>query len=628
MIARVLLAALVLFAGSALAQPWDGIIDPARAIDWSTAGVTGGIPTNRTQCGSTISAYTGTAGTINTAINNCGENQYVLLGAGTFNLSTGILFNGTNNVTLRGSGPDSTFLVFTGDETCTGFSWSATICVRGSDLGYYGPAPTYTTTWTAASYAQGQTQITVASAANMAVGRWLVLDQTDNASDPGTDIYVCNSVSCTDEGGTSYGRSGRQQRQWVKITAIDGTLVTFTPGLLAPNWASARSPGAYWGGADSLVYGVGIEDLSANALNSGAGAANITFIFAYDSWAKNVRLIYAPNPRAFVAMAWSHHITVRDSYMFGSVSMGSGQLHYGMETVVAQSNLIENNIVQARTSPFVSDGDVGSVWAYNYAINDYYYTLQCADPCSFMQASNYSHESGNFYVLHEGNDAVGIKGDIVHGTSNLFTFFRNYSRGYESGKTSAASAAIVHSYNRFWHFIGNVLGTDGQHTTYTSTSSRDNVIFGTGIAGNTVGADSVTTSTMMRWGNYDTVNDATRWESSEVPSGIAKYANAVPSTQTLPSSFYLSSKPAFFGSNSWPPIGPDVTGGSISGVGGHVKRIPARVCFEDVMGGAYADTTPKTFNANTCYAALLQGPGNPRWRPAWSDWQFRYAQVF
>ena len=88
----------------------------------------------------------------------------------------------------------------------------------------------------------------------------------------------------------------------------------------------------------------------------------------------------------------------------------------------------------------------------------------------------------------------------------------------------------------------------------------------------------------MRWGNYDTVNDATRWLPTEVPCALGSLANLLPSTQVLPASFYMSGKPAFFGTVPWPAIGPDVTGGSEAGVGGHNAKIPARRCFESVDG--------------------------------------------
>src|SRR2546428_10999044 len=94
----ILVVAATFAADPAQAQPWSGIIDPSRAVDWSTAGVPGGILTNRTQCGSTI-APTNNASIINTALQACGPNQFVRLGAGTFNLNTGINVT-VNNTTL------------------------------------------------------------------------------------------------------------------------------------------------------------------------------------------------------------------------------------------------------------------------------------------------------------------------------------------------------------------------------------------------------------------------------------------------------------------------------------------------------------------------------------------------
>ena len=81
--------------------PWSGIISSSRATNWSSAGVSGGIPSGSwAQCGSTITAYgsTGSPGspsTINNAVTSCPPNTYVQLGAGTFYLNSGILIAGT-----------------------------------------------------------------------------------------------------------------------------------------------------------------------------------------------------------------------------------------------------------------------------------------------------------------------------------------------------------------------------------------------------------------------------------------------------------------------------------------------------------------------------------------------------
>src|SRR5438128_12607120 len=113
-----ILALLFGWAGVAHAQLWSGILAPSRAIDWAAnqPGVIGGIPTRTTIC-STLSPGA-TAAQINSAIAACPSGQVVFLNAGTYNLSTGIIFNNKNNVTLRGAGPNLTFLVFTGGQGC------------------------------------------------------------------------------------------------------------------------------------------------------------------------------------------------------------------------------------------------------------------------------------------------------------------------------------------------------------------------------------------------------------------------------------------------------------------------------------------------------------------------------
>src|SRR6266568_6111029 len=100
------------------AQLWSGILDPSRAVDWSQAGIPGGIP-NRTTICATLNPGA-SAAQINSAIAACPAGQVVFLNAGTYNLSTGVVFNNKNNVTLRGAGPNATFLIFTAGNNCGG----------------------------------------------------------------------------------------------------------------------------------------------------------------------------------------------------------------------------------------------------------------------------------------------------------------------------------------------------------------------------------------------------------------------------------------------------------------------------------------------------------------------------
>ena len=71
-------------------------------------------------------------------------------------------------------------------------------------------------------------------------------------------------------------------------------------------------------------------------------------------------------------------------------------------------------------------------------------------------------------------------------------------------------------------------------------------------------ADPKVLSTVLRGGNYDYVTNAVHWDSI--------------TAQALPNSLYLSAKPAFFGSSTWPWVdGP-----------GAVKlfTLPARVRYD------------------------------------------------
>jgi hypothetical protein len=59
--------------------------------------------------------------------------------------------------------------------------------------------------------------------------------------------------------------------------------------------------------------------------------------------------------------------------------------------------------------------------------------------------------------------------------------------------------------------------------------------------------DAAVAATLLRHGNYDYSHRDVIWD-----SGI--------SSRTIPDSLFYPSKPAFFGSLQWPPIGPDVSG--------------------------------------------------------------------
>jgi hypothetical protein len=618
---------LVLAVSQANAQNWSGVLDTSRAIDWSSKGVSGGIPTSSTAC-STVAPYTGTAGTINTAISGCSGGtlanpKVVLLSpAGTYTLSTCIVTT-TSNVVLRGLGADQTKLKITGH--CGGDFLAASLMVWGGENNCCpggGGTIQHSGTWTA-GYAKGTTVVTLGSTTGLSVGNIIILDQLDDAVDgwpAAGDIIVSTSSASprfTSEGGGNVVRASRANAEVATVTNINGLNVTIDTPIELPNYRSGQTPGAWWG--NTTVSGVGIESLSVDSIGNG-GNDGIGFYNALNCWVKGVRSLAPANgltEHYNIRMVVAARITIRDSYIYGPASQAN--TNYGISPWLVSDLLTENNILDAQQSAVVDNApNTGSVFGYNYAVN----TVSGAAP------THVPHEGGEAMDLYEGNDWTGVRYDIIHGTHQFFTTFRNFFSGGVLGE----APAHLSSFNRFMNFVGNVLGS-ASYTTYQTSGAPTGVEiydFGdpcSGCSGGTVAADARVLATSLRWANYDTKTAANRFcgnssdtgwsttcaSTSEIPTGITNFSNAVPTLgdtvagqSALPTSFYLSAKPAWFGSVTWPPIGPDVSGGSIAGYAGHVYKIPSRVCYEGLSNdGAYAlSPSVKTFNASTCYASV------------------------
>jgi hypothetical protein len=609
-----ILVALFCCSTTLIAQTWANIIADDRAIDWSQAGAASVIPTRTTVCAS-LSAST-TAAQINSAIQNCPAGQVVKLGAGNFILSTGLVMK--SNVTLRGSGANQTFLVMNGLNGCTG--WYASICVAGSGS-YYGGTVT-ATNWTS-GYSKGTNQITVASASGLSVGTIITVDQLDDTSIGSTIVMGQTSPTFSREAG-SPGRSNRAMEEYFQVTNINGNVLTVTPSIRMPNWSASRSPQVFsWG---TQITGVGIEDLSIDHGPAGPSASNggIVFFIANNCWVSGVRSLNGPRNHIWLVQAFK--IEVRNSYFYGS--QGTQSQSYAVESFLANDCLIINNIFQYVTLPMMIGNHIGGVYAYNFSINNNY---DYGTGQKWQQPALMVHDAGVGMLLIEGNIGQGLESDLFHGTSAMVTTFRNRFYGRDSGRTMNYIPIQTLGLHRYYNHIGNVLGTSGLHTQYQNLApSGSNAlasVFVFGWGGQEGGTqsgdpanDTMVATTAMRWGNYDTANATVRWSSAEVPSGISPYANAVPSSQSLPASFFLSSKPTWWPSaKAWPPIGPDVTGGNIANVGGHAYTIPSQDCYTNVIGGPTDGSgIALPFDANACYHGsidTLQTPGNVRLVP-------------
>jgi hypothetical protein len=192
---------------------------------------------------------------------------------------------------------------------------------------------------------------------------------------------------------------------------------------------------------------------------------------------------------------------------------------------------------------------------------------------------NASHLTCPHFELFEGNEAFNIDGDDTWGGAVYNTFFRNHASGKRRSFPDAGNRRAIGLmyYHYYYSFVGNVLGTANENPApYSGFAYEDLFPWGEDPIGLwrlgytptdwNAPPDAQVVSTTHRHGNFDYVTNSVHW--------------ATGYDQALPSSLYLTSKPAFFGGNTWPwvdPVGPT-----------KLYTLPAKARF---AGGASFTTT-------------------------------------
>jgi hypothetical protein len=255
-------------------------------------------------------------------------------------------------------------------------------------------------------------------------------------------------------------------------------------------------------------------------------------------------------------------------------------LTFGVSECLIQNgiSMLANKVMVVRAS------GAGCVAAYNYMDDSYiFYDLQWQEI-----GMNASHLAGSQFMLFEGNYSVNYDEDSTHGSVGHHTLLRNYATGYRAPFTAITGASVddkanvpggnavkrcfaANMYTGWMSYIGNICGSSasdsntwtlssnlggsnpivfsyGWNPTSVGGSGPDNVV-GTVYPGTPTGtyaascltdADPCTT---ISTGNYE-----------YHPNGTIHWDTRGP--MTIPNSFYLGSKPSFFGANAWPPIDP------------------------------------------------------------------------
>jgi PKD repeat protein len=474
-----------------------GTIIPAERIaNWPNTGVPGGIPT-RTTIYTTLGP-TATTSDINTALANCPSNQVVFLSAGTYNLS-GTITIGKSGVTLRGAGPGLTILNNVG------------VSINDVNNTYPHDPPPFLVNWTA-GYAQGTTNLTLSSTSGLQVGNILVVDQLNSG-------YVMQSG----EGCNSCSRSSgsRFLQQYTLVTAINGNTVTISPGIYATNFDASLSPQAWWWSKSQTVQFSGVEDLRINTAPSGN---NIYFGCTYACWAKNIYSYLATSRHIQI---WGtkntevRHCTLDNETVFSSNN-------YGFEARWSSDVLLEDNIIYTIPNGIKIESLSGSVFAYNFGTNFVY------NPSTWLSECSMLHGGYPYMNLMEGNYIPSFIADNIHGSSSHNVVFRNRYTGWEPGKSGGTYSIRIFTNAYSLSIVGNVLGTAGYHTAYTG---------GGGAIYEIDTTDPYALNSIIRHGNYDTVNNAIIWSAN--------------TDHNIPLSYlHPAGKPTWFGDRPWPPYDP------------------------------------------------------------------------
>lgn len=633
---RRLLLLLFIFPCTVGAQAWSGILATGRAVDWTQAGVPGGIPSafwvNCTTSACNTAFSSPTASNLNAAIASAPANTVVRIPSGTYTISSSV-FGNVSNVVLRGAGPTHTTIVLNGNNILFGSGTGG----QGSD-----PGTGLATKNISGSPAQGTTVLTLNNTSGLSVGQVVQIDQLNAAYvNPVGNEGNENPGRCPSPLGFEGCSNGpRAQLELVEITNINSgaNQITIAAPGLGNSYSSGLTPQVFYWTTTGIGSNDGVENMTVDAGDGSAGHAESDFAVALSwcnfCWVKNVAVINGH--RAGLYGLWAYRQEFRDSYVSES-NMAGAPTEYGIECDTCTFAKIENNILFGITSPILIETSYGVVAAYNYMLNT----------SSGNQFPNIdTHRSHDWLQLWEGNVVGTAAWDNIWGSGSQNTLFRNRSSGNDPNKTNYQLPVADSAFNRYANIVANVLGDPTFHLTYECTNTEaqpsNNFIYEIGFfnrceLGNT-SYDATTLSSLMRWGNWDSVTYCTNGghggmacgstgsngiryctasatgnpacTTSETGSTDPTFPGLASPSESFPASFYLSTQPSWFatpyGTPPWPPIGPDVSGGNISNTAGHANQIPAQLCYNNTAKNVGGFLT--AFDANVCYPSVNVGP--------------------
>jgi hypothetical protein len=479
-----------------------------------------------------------------------------------------------------------------------------------------------TSTNLTADAAQGASSVHVASASGFAVGQMVLLDEMSNAGwqpdvgvggssqvwaasdyrvtwekhnpsqsfddfSSGQYPYQNNTAGCWFS--TPAAPSGTNQRcdrttsEIKKISAISGTTITFDSPITISYRVANTAQLSYYQMA--FTANAGVESMTLSGADNGA----LWFQNAVNSWAYRVECtVYLGH--GCIQVGGSLRVQLEQFYVHDGAWPEPGGGGYAIGLCCSSTEVLIENGIALRADKVIASfqSGAGSVTAYNY-MDQAFICCDSNNPASgsdgwIENGLNNGHYTGSHHMLFEGNFTHQMGEDETHGNSIYNTYFRNYSTGYRlpswvnafdgatindltgspQGTPGPRTPAETQLYTYWETFMGNVLGYPNYSTSvngwiYADTNSQGGpAIFGLGegyTSGNNgpdpkAGFDTNGKGgTTIAHGNYDYLQSKVTWDPNI-------------SSETLPNSMYLSSKPAFFTTGSgytWPWVNPTGT---------------------------------------------------------------------
>lgn len=435
--------------------------------------------------------------------------------------------------------------------------------------------------------------------------------------------------------------------QVIKIKAINGNVLTLydalSYGVTVANAASVTILNGV-GGNHQAPVGIGVEELAVFGGTNGDYHGNVVVLFCDSCWIRHIDSAWSSGTS--VGFYTTYKSELRDSHIHESSWPEYGGAGYLVGiNAGAFGTLVENNVIWGGNKVDVMRASGGgNVLGYNY-MDDAFGATYPDRPEAGINAGHYT--TPHFELL-EGNYSFNYKGDTYWGNSIYITVFRNWISGkrraygnlsvyvdplgdhctegpqgtaiyaddyhfvmdIQGADPAGTGGNIIGTLNN--NFVGNMLGYPGETLaapsqcvigqtgfTYDASSLQDTTQFtfwGFGSwqkeyadascpGTNCWEYDPNTITGQLRQGNYDFNGLSARWYLNPISATGASTSPPIP----LPNSLYLPSKPAFFGSSTWPWTDPNT---------GTIYTLPAQARHE-------AGTPNSCLNFNSTFGVCL-----------------------